>query len=134
MPGIVEGVKHELHPLVPETARLLALPADHPLFSAAYHLRAGFPGNAGRPERFDLDADGSESWELPPPGAGLSGTTWGIEIDGRLQVVLCAGRMFRDWQPNPAIADLDSVEMPTTTPYLQAAANIVVYALQSWRP
>lgn len=127
--------------------KIYELPPSHPIYYSYYSYPSGFPGEV---KGNLLDVEGS-AWYYPdyqardaaelallnedvnpfqlaqpqdsiPPPLGV----WGIELDGELVAVLSDLRMYTQWAGgiNPA-----TEERIDTGPTLQAATNIIVYAL-----
>lgn len=117
-----------LHRIAPEGARLVSVPQDHTIYTEAFDLTGGFPGEHSRSRSDSLWA---ARWELPPVDVQTIGwaALWGLEVDGKLLAVLTRQSMFRRWQPDIFATKSDSIAPPIKVPLLRAAANIVVYAV-----
>ncbi len=117
-----------LHRIAPEGAQLVSIPQDHPIYTAAYDLTGGFPGEH---RRAPSDSLWAARWQLPPADLANAGfaALWGLEREGVLLAVLSGHSLFRKWQPDVFATKSDSIPPPIKVPLLQAAANIVVYAM-----
>lgn len=116
-----------LHEIAPPGAKLVSVSQDHPIYTAAYDLTGGFPGEH---RRSAADTLWASRWELPHSDLHAAGWSalWGLEWQGRLRAVLTRS-MFRNWQPDTFATRSDSLAPPIKGPLLRAAANIVVYAV-----
>lgn len=119
------------------------LPLDHPIYSAYYEFSDGFPGESKRDvTRFDPEL--GDRWFYPArtPCMGTLRGLWGVESQGNLVAVLSDLDLRRKWvgEPSPCADETQEVsegegegadegETIVSTPYLQAATNIVSHAL-----
>ncbi|MFH1570362.1 MAG: DUF4159 domain-containing protein, partial [Gemmatimonadota bacterium] len=123
-----------LRQIAPPGSRLAQVPFDHPLYRAAYPFRSGFPGEGRRAE-----APPGPEWYYPASGGptdrrevvdpGLPQGLWGVESQGELVALLSDLDLFAHWEPDVPIDQADEEEAPVKQLRLQAAANVVVYAL-----
>ena len=122
--------------------KMYALPADHAVYRSFYNYENGFPGELKRPV---VEVAGS-NWYYPDrmpdttqPPRGL----YGVEWQGRMVAVISDLALHRSWS-GMASADEDGQEVPadgggtqeaaedeapTQIPFLQAATNVVFFAL-----
>ncbi len=120
---------------------LIELPIDHPIYSAYYQFSDGFPGEQKR-DVMRFDSGFGNPWFYPArtPCMGTLRGLWGVESQGNLVAVLSDLDLRRKWvgEPLPCPDETqeeggeegaDEGEAIVRTPYLQAATNIVSYAL-----
>jgi hypothetical protein len=120
--------------------RLLKIPAQHPLYHSFYSYEDGFPGE----ERMEAMEGWGNRWYFPDrvPCGELARGLWGIELDNVLVGVISDLDLHLRWSGEEAFCDTvdeeedsgegsgeDSGGPPARRPYLQAAMNVVVYAL-----
>ena len=123
------------------------LPLDHPIYSANYEFSDGFPGENKR-DVMRFDSSLGDRWYYPTrtPCMGILSGLWGVESEGILVAVLSDLDLRRKWigeaMPGGSAPCQDETqeeggdeesasegETIVRTPYLQAATNIVSYAL-----
>ncbi len=141
-----EMAEHMKH-ILGDDGKIFELPTSHPIYYSFYGYPSGFPGEVkGR----TLDVEG-DAWHYPdyqardavelsllnsnvdpaqlaqtqesiPPPLGL----WGVELDGELVAILSDLRLYTRWT---GAIDPVTEQAVETGPPLQAATNVVVYAL-----
>lgn len=117
------------------------LPLDHPIYSAYYEFGDGFPGEIKR-DVMRFDPQIGDRWFYPArtPCMGTLRGLWGVELEGDLVAVLSDLDLRRRWvgealpcadeaQEEEGEQDAGEGESIVSVPYLQAATNIVSYAL-----
>ena len=122
--------------------RLFPLPANHAVYHAFYSYENGFPGELKRPI---ADIPGSH-WYYPDQ-APCTGQTprglYGVEWQGQTVAVISDLALHRGWSGLPSRCpyeggeepaeggggEAEPEEAPVQTPFLQAATNIIFYAL-----
>jgi len=110
-----------VHKALDGEGRFFEIPPSHPLYHSFYDFNSGFPGE-----------DKRRMLEVPPPAwyfargvkdrAGL----WGVELDGELVAVFSDRQLHLGWSSEGSALD---EEDSGRSLFLQAATNIVVYAL-----
>lgn len=126
---------------------VVELPLDHPIYSAYYEFGDGFPGETKRDVmRFAPGLGNPWFYPARTPCMGTLRGLWGVESEGNLVAVLSDLDLRRKWVgerlpgDSPPCEDetqeeggeedaADAGETVVRTPYLQAATNIVSYAL-----
>ena len=111
---------------------LLEIPATHNLYHSLHDYDRGFPGESS------VKSPAPRSWRRHPAELGMQGGQnpaglWGWELEGELAVVFSDLPLLRQWWPDASATDSDTTDvladMGPKVPKLQAAANIVAYAL-----
>ena len=129
----IEGGNRYLREMVDELqlilggdGRLVELPSEHPIYHAYYDHGGGFPGEY---KRRLLDVSGP-AWYYParfPDDGWYPEGLWGVEVNGVLVAVLSDLQLLSFWSTD-TLAEQDE-PLNAKLPALQAATNIVVYAL-----
>jgi len=114
--------------------RLFKIPASNPIYHSFYSFGAGFPGEL---DMRTLEGPGAD-WFYPDrepcmkPPRGL----WGVEWNGELVGVISDLDLHLRWGGEMTFCDTleaeeeeETIVQPVIIPYLQAATNVVVYAL-----
>lgn len=145
-----------LHEVLGPQARLRPVPITHPVYHSYHDFDAGFPGEYHKQETAGLALLPGSSWYYPgtfrpgrpapaatvdvrvlrrrdgtlapqaqatPPLVGL----YGVELDGRLVALVSDLGLHNNWVGR---VDSEEEQAATTGPFLNAAVNIVTYALQ----
>ena len=129
--------------LIGAEGRLYAMPANHALYHAYYSYENGFPGELKRP----VAEIPISNWYYPDqmpctsqPPRGL----YGVEWQGQVVAVISDLELHRRWsglasscpeseegsaEGGEEEAEMTEAEAPVKMPALQAASNIVFYAL-----
>jgi hypothetical protein len=125
--------------------RLLKLPRSHAIYHAFYDYESGFPGERYFPEDDDVQMG---EWYYPDraPNAKPPRGLWGVEWQGEVVAILSDLELHRLWSGEPSASEDSSGESgeggaesggeevgeemePPRLPFLQAATNVVAYAL-----
>ena len=112
--------------------RLFKIPAGHAIYHSFYSYEEGFPGE----ERMEGIEGWANPWFYPErvPCGEIARGLWGIEFEDELIGVISDLDLHLRWSGEATFCDTaeteeETEEPPVRTPYLQAATNVVVYAL-----
>ena len=141
---MVEQLRQAIMP----DGRLIKLPASHPVYHSFYEYQMGMPGE--HESSFgSLPAPSFSDWYYPDraPGDFRTRGLFGVELDGDVVAVISDFDLHRKWsgpqedevaseteESEPDASDEPQAEEErdtdtSTVPYLQAATNIVLFAL-----
>jgi len=126
MVGTVRGV-------LESQGSLLEIPTTHELYHSLHDYDRGFPGESA------TKSQAPRYWRRHPAELGLRGGPhptglWGWELEGEIAVVFSDLALLSKWGPDRSVSESDTTEVlpdigPRMVHKLEAAANIVVYAL-----
>lgn len=127
-----EMVRNVREVLDSQGGALLEIPVTHDLYHSLHDYDGGFPGESV------AKAQAGQSWTRHPAELGIRGGPypnglWGYELDGEIAVVFSDLALLSKWWPDRSATESDTTdvlaEIEPKVHKLQAAANIVVYAL-----